>query len=159
MEVTFDHSTTNFELTGAHINTNCLNCHQDGFDGTSTDCFSCHSNEYNNTTDPDHQAANFPNTCEDCHTTIGWTPANFDHDGQYFPIYSGKHNGKWDECIECHSIPNDFSLFSCIDCHEHSNQSELDNKHEGLEGYVYESNACFECHPTGEKEGAFNHAF
>jgi hypothetical protein len=158
IEVIFDHSTTNFELTGAHINTDCLSCHQDGFAGTPTDCFSCHSDDYNNTTNPNHQAASFPNTCEDCHTTTAWTPANFDHDGQYFPIYSGKHNGKWDECIECHTIPNDFSLFSCIDCHEHSNQSELDNKHLGIEGYVYESNACFECHPTGEKEGAFNHA-
>ncbi len=111
MEVTFDHSTTNFELTGAHVNTDCLSCHQDGFDGTPTDCFSCHSNDYNNTTDPDHLAANFPNTCEDCHTTIAWTPANFDHDGQYFPIYSGKHGGEWDECIDCHTIQNDFSDF------------------------------------------------
>ena len=158
MEVTFDHSTTNFELTGAHINTDCLSCHQDGYSGTPTDCFSCHSNEYNNTTDPDHLAANFPNTCEDCHTTTAWTPANFDHDGQYFPIYSGKHGGEWADCIECHTIQNDFSIFSCIDCHEHSNKTEVDNDHQGVEGYIYESNACFECHPTGEKQGAFNHA-
>jgi len=158
MEVTFDHGITIFELTGVHINTDCLSCHQEGFDGTPTDCFSCHLDEYNNTTDPNHQAANFPNTCEDCHTTTAWTPANFDHDGQYFPIFSGRHNGTWDDCIDCHTIPNDFSLFSCIDCHEHSNQSELNNQHVGIEGYVYESNACFQCHPTGEKEGAFNHA-
>ena len=143
MEVTFDHSTTNFELTGAHINTDCLSCHENGFEGTPTDCFSCHSNEYNNTNDPDHQAANFPNTCEDCHTTTAWTPANFDHDGQYFPIYSGEHNGEWDNCIDCHTIPNDFLMFSCIDCHEHSNKIEVDNEHEGVEGYIYESNACF----------------
>lgn len=158
MEVTFDHSTTTFELTGAHINTDCLSCHQDGFAGTPTDCFSCHSDEYNNTTDPNHQAANFPNTCEDCHTTTAWIPANFDHDGQYFPIYSGKHSGEWDNCIDCHTISNDYSVFSCIDCHEHSNKTEVDNQHEGVEGYIYESNACFECHPTGEKQGAFNHA-
>ena len=158
IDVTFDHSNTNFELTGAHITIDCSSCHQNGYAGTPTDCFSCHSNEYNNTTNPDHQAANFPNTCEDCHTTTAWIPANFDHDGQYFPIYSGKHNGKWDVCIDCHTIPTDYAIFSCIDCHEHNNKNEVDNQHQGVQGYIYESNACYDCHPTGEKEGAFNHS-
>ena len=154
--VNFDHNLTNFELTGAHITVDCSNCHQNGFDGTPIECNSCHNDDYINTTDPDHQAANFPVTCEDCHTTTAWTPATFDHDGQYFPIYTGKHAGEWDVCADCHTVPSDFSVFTCIDCHEHR-QSEMDPEHEGVQGYVYESNACYECHPTGEKEGAFNH--
>ena len=32
-------------------------------------------------------------TCDTCHSTTAWRPASFDHDGRYFPIYSGKHLG------------------------------------------------------------------
>ncbi|MFC2103400.1 hypothetical protein ACFLSS_03110 [Bacteroidota bacterium] len=153
----FDHNNTEFALTGAHINVDCSACHSNGYSGTPTDCYSCHNDDYDTTTNPNHQAAGFPTTCEDCHSTSVWEPANFDHDGQYFPIYSGKHGGEWDQCSECHTVPNNFTLFSCIDCHEHR-QSEMDPGHEGVEGYVYDSEACFSCHPTGEKEGAFDHS-
>jgi hypothetical protein len=153
----FDHNLTAFELTGAHLSTDCSACHQTGYEGTPADCFSCHDGDYNNSVNPNHQAAGFPTTCEDCHSTSVWTPANFDHDGQYFPILTGKHAGKWDLCIDCHSVPSDYSVFSCITCHEHR-QSEMDPKHSGIDGYSYESSACFSCHPTGDKEGAFNHA-
>src|SRR5690606_2097896 len=34
----------------------------------------------------------------------------------------------------------------------------MDDDHEGISGYVYNSEACFSCHPTGEKGNAFNHA-
>lgn len=155
--INFNHSITQFELTGAHLTTDCTNCHSQGYNGTPVDCFSCHESEYNNSTNPNHQAAGFPTTCEDCHSTSDWTPADFDHDGQFFPIYTGKHSGEWDLCIDCHNVPNDFSVFSCIDCHEH-NQQDMNEEHQGIEGYIYDSNECFACHPTGEKEGSFNHA-
>ena len=153
----FDHNLTAFELTGAHITVDCSSCHQIGYKGTSTDCVTCHTNEYNNSVNPNHQAAGFPTSCDDCHSTSAWSPANFDHDGQYFPIYTGKHTGKWNLCVDCHNVPGDYSVFSCITCHEH-NQIDMDDKHSGIDGYSYESNACFSCHPTGEKEGSFNHA-
>lgn len=156
-DVNFDHNTTQFPLTGQHTQANCSDCHTSGYTGTSTVCSACHQTDYNNTTNPNHFAAGFPNTCEDCHTTNGWHPASFDHDNQYFPIYSGEHSGKWNTCSDCHTIANNFAVFSCIGCHEH-NKPDMDDKHQGVQGYVYNSADCFACHPTGEKDGAFNHA-
>jgi hypothetical protein len=46
--------------------------------------------------------------------------------------------------------PNSFGVFSCLTCHEH-NQSEMDDEHDDVPGYVYESTACYGCHPTGEE--------
>ena len=47
---------------------------------------------YMATQNPNHQTSGFSTDCVACHTTNpDWTPAEFDHDGQYFPIYSGKH--------------------------------------------------------------------
>jgi hypothetical protein len=34
----------------------------------------------------------------------------------------------------------------------------MDAEHEGVSGYIYASEECFACHPTGEKGNAFNHA-
>ncbi len=153
----FDHSITGFELTGAHLNADCESCHANGYTGTPTDCFSCHEGNYNNTSNPNHIAASFPITCEDCHTTSAWTPASFDHDGQYFPIYTGKHAQEWASCIDCHNVPSDYSVFTCIDCHEH-NKPDMDDAHSEVNGYIYASAECFACHPNGEKVGAFNHS-
>ena len=85
---------SDFPLTGAaHVLTTipCVN-HVviiNGYTGTSTDCYACHTTDYNNTTNPNHTAVSFPTTCVDCHSTTAWAPATFDHDNQYFPIYSG----------------------------------------------------------------------
>ena len=145
-----------FPLTLGHDIQNCNECHTTGnFSDASPDCVTCHQSDYNNTNNPNHQSAQFPTDCVACHTTNpGWTPADFDHDGQYFPIYSGKHNGKWDSCTECHTNSGDFSTFSCIDCHEHSDRNKVDRDHrdEVQNGYQYESNACLACHPDGREE-------
>ncbi|MEZ5363861.1 MAG: hypothetical protein R2748_16360 [Bryobacterales bacterium] len=50
-----------------------------------TACATCHLDDFNATTDPDHAAAGFPQTCESCHTTVQWTGANFDHNNTNFP--------------------------------------------------------------------------
>ncbi|MCB0751983.1 MAG: hypothetical protein KDC52_10955, partial [Ignavibacteriae bacterium] len=87
--------------------------------------------------------------CEDCHNTSDWNDATFDHDGQYFPIYSGKHKEAWNSCSDCHTNPSSYSVFSCIDCHEHNNKTKVDDKHRGESGYSYTSAACYDCHPQG----------
>jgi hypothetical protein len=28
----------------------------------------------------------------------------------------------------------------------------MDREHRGINGYVFESNACYSCHPTGEED-------
>ena len=140
-----------FALTGAHQNADCLSCHQSGvYAGLSQECMSCHQQDYDATQDPGHLAAGFPTTCSSCHTSIAWMPADFEHDGPYFPIYSGKHNGKWNVCSDCHVNPSSFAQFSCtIGCHTHSDEPKVADDHSEVSGYQYESQACYACHPQG----------
>lgn len=148
--VTFDHNQY-YPLNGYHatIANDCNVCHNGNYTTTPNTCFECHEDDYNQTTDPPHASAQFSTDCIICHTEFAWTPSTFDHDNQYFPIYSGKHQGEWNTCAECHTTPNNYALFSCIDCHEH-NKPEMDDEHQGVTNYIYESNACLECHPNGD---------
>ena len=149
----FDHSGTSFPLTGAHVPLGCNSCHSDNvYDGKSTACASCHQADYDRTTDPNHRTARFPTDCALCHTTIQWPGARFEHDAQYFPIYSGKHSGKWSRCSDCHTNSNNYAEFSCLGCHPHSDRGKTDGDHQDEPGYLYESRACYQCHPQGRAE-------
>lgn len=148
---TFNHGATAFPLTGAHTAVACLGCHGDGvYKGKSTDCVSCHQADYNQTTNPIHSAASFPTTCASCHTTTTWLGATFDHDGRYFPIYTGKHRGQWASCATCHTSPTNYQVFTCLSCHVHD-QVPMDDKHKSMSGYRYDSQTCYGCHPRGTK--------
>ena len=132
-------------LKGAHIGLDCNRCHFRGY-RISSDCITCHVDDYNNTREPNHVEAGFHTDCEYCHLveSTTWTQVIFAHQ---FPIFSGNHQHL--SCTDCHRTANFFE-FSCIDCHEHS-QIEMDNKHKDVGGYVYNSQACYSCHPTGTK--------
>ena len=144
----FNHSQTRFPLTGAHIRVQCASCHIGGkYAGTPLDCYSCHKQDYTTTTNPNHTAAGFPTTCTTCHTTTTWSGARVTHK---FPIYSGKHAGKWTTCAECHTNPANFAVFSCLTCHAHE-KTRMDQKHQNNRNYVYNSPNCYSCHPTGTK--------
>jgi hypothetical protein len=146
----FDHAATAFPLTGAHVATACNACHGDGvYAGKSTACVSCHRADYDGTTQPAHAAAGFPTECASCHGTTAWAGATFDHDGPWFPIYSGKHRDKWDACSDCHTVATNYSNFTCFSCHPHSDRAKTDDQHNGRTGYVYDSHACYSCHPRG----------
>jgi len=147
----FDHNATAFPLTGAHVTAGCQSCHANGYDGTPTACYSCHSADYQGTSDPNHAAAGFPTACQNCHSTSTWDGASFDHDGQYFPIYSGKHQNKWSTCSDCHTVAANYAVFECILCHEHS-RAETDPEHDDVSGYRYESSGCYQCHPDGRAD-------
>ena len=88
------------------------------------------------------------NSC--CSTTRSWTPATFDHDARFFPINSGRHQGTWSSCSTCHTVPGNFRAFECIVCHEHR-RSEMDDEHDDVRGYSYQSSACYSCHPRGNE--------
>jgi hypothetical protein len=142
----FDHETTAFPLTGSHRAASCVSCHQNQvFGSLRTDCVACHQVDYASTTNPNHSAANFPTICQTCHTTNAWVPSTFDHDQQFFRIYSGKHRNKWILCADCHQSGSTLSEFTCTSCHEHR-QSAMDSKHAQVGGYVYASPACYSCH-------------
>jgi len=141
----FEHPAS-FPLVGGHDLTNCSLCHIGGvFTGTPTDCAACHTDDYNATTNPDHAAMGFPLDCMTCHDVFDWNNATFDHS---FPIDRGAHRNL--DCIDCHTVPAATPAFSCIECHEHS-QSRMDDKHDEVSGYVWESSACFMCHPDGRE--------
>ncbi|MCF6170948.1 MAG: hypothetical protein L3J66_08230 [Bacteroidales bacterium] len=155
---TFNNHNDYYQLNGAHasIANNCIDCHEGNYNSTPNTCVGCHLEDYNQTNDPPHASAQFSTDCVLCHTESVWKPSTFDHDGQYFPIYSGEHNGEWDVCADCHTVPSDYSLFSCIDCHEH-NKADTDGEHNGVSGYVYNSIACLDCHPTGSEDFGKTH--
>ena len=149
---TIDHSTTSFPLTGAHISAPCVSCHTGGrYAGTTTDCYQCHTADYVSAANPAHATANYPKACITCHGTTAWKPSTFNHT-PFFPIGAGdKHRpGRWVTCADCHTSPANFTIFSCITCHEH-NKTSMDDKHRGRNGYSYDSNACYKCHPTGRE--------
>lgn len=145
----FDHNATPFPLTGTHATTPCMQCHADGvYKGKPTTCVSCHQPDYNATTNPNHLAAHFPTTCASCHNTLRWDQATFNHDGQFFPIYSGNHKGQWATCSTCHTNPADYTAFTCLTCHQHA-QASTDQNHSQVNGYQYNSTKCYSCHPRG----------
>ncbi|MDA3906349.1 MAG: hypothetical protein PF484_09765 [Bacteroidales bacterium] len=141
-----------FPLNGGHAINDCAICHISGnFETISADCESCHIDDYNNALDPPHLASNFSTDCTECHTINAWTPSTFDHDALYFPIYSGEHQDEWNSCTDCHTNSGNYTLFSCIDCHEH-NRADMDDEHSDENGYVYASINCFDCHPNGTED-------
>ncbi len=151
---TFPTHNNYYVLAGAHISiaNNCGLCHNGNYNSTPNTCAGCHMTDYNQTNNPPHASAQFPTNCESCHNQSVWVPSTFNHDGQYFPIYSGKHAGQWTLCADCHTNPTNYAVFSCIDCHTHS-QTTTNNQHSGVSGYSYNSQACFQCHPTGSAGG------
>jgi hypothetical protein len=151
---TFTHPTAPLQLTGYHAtmlaNNQCSSCHVgNNFNLTYTGCIQCHQTDYNNTTNPNHAAAGFPTTCNNCHTFTDWTGAQFTaHDSSYFKIYSGRHNGQWTACSDCHTNAKDYSVFTCIACHAHNNQAQVSalTGHVGNTRFVYSPTSCYGCH-------------
>ncbi|MBZ5654257.1 MAG: hypothetical protein LAO56_03155 [Acidobacteriia bacterium] len=145
-DATFNHNTTAFPLQGAHTTTPCTSCHvNNNYLTLPTDCYGCHQATYNNTTNPNHASAGFPTTCVTCHTTwvtTNWLGATFNH--TYFPMNHGNANGV---CATCHTNPNDYSVFQCTGCHGNNNAANF--HHPNVNGYVYNSVNCYQCHKSG----------
>ncbi len=72
-----------------------------------------------------------------------------------FPITASSKHGST-TCNDCHGKFDTFSQFSCIDCHTHA-QAETTSKHSGISGYIYDSTACYSCHPDGTTAGSYDH--
>jgi hypothetical protein len=147
------HENTSFPIQGKHMLIDCLSCHPGmpmaDFRRVWRRCYDCHQPDFESTTNPDHIASGFSLQCQICHEMTGWTPAIMpDHD-QFFPIYSGTHDNRWNTCSDCHVVPGNYRVFECITCHEH-NQPDTDSRHQGIPDYAYSSPACYQCHPTGE---------
>jgi len=147
---TFSHAQTSFPLTGSHLALACTSCHADGvYNGKPTDCYSCHRVMYEGTRDPNHLVAGFDHDCTQCHNTTSFSGARYtQHDGAFFPINRGQHQGRWDRCSDCHVNAGTYREFSCFLCHA---EVDTGDDHAGISNYAYDSQACYQCHPTGEQ--------
>jgi hypothetical protein len=132
-----------FPLTNSHQRA-CSSCHQGGvYTGLNPACVSCHLADYQQALDPPHVSFQLSQQCEQCHATTSWGQGNWTHD---FPITSGRHQFP---CFDCHNNAANRVAFSCIDCHEHR-QSEANSEHQNVQGYVWASASCYQCHPNGD---------
>lgn len=154
---TFDHSLSDFPLTGAHltIQNQCISCHAGGYTNTPTDCYACHQSDFTSAVDPNHVTNNFSTACGNCHTTNpGWAPATFDHSGTTFPL-TGAHLTVQDQCVLCHAGGYNNTPTDCYACHQTDYTSATSPDHPGL---VFPT-ACQGCHQTsGWLPSTFNHA-
>jgi len=150
----FDHSLIGFPLTGAHATLQCSQCHiNNNYNLTSTQCVSCHLKDYQGTTDPNHVQANFPTTCQNCHSTVNWLGATFDHASTGFAL-TGTH--KTLQCSQCH-VNGNYKLTSgaCVNCHLKDYQGTTNPNH--VSGGF--PTTCDSCHSTINWLGAtFNHS-
>jgi hypothetical protein len=139
-QATFDHKLANFQLLGKHAQVACIKCHINNvYLGTPMDCYSCHSK------DDTHQG-HYGQSCDTCHTSDGWLPANFDHSLSSFPL-TGKHTLVI--CTDCH-INNVYigTPTDCYSCHAKN------DAHQGQYG-----KSCDACHTTdGWTPATFDHS-
>lgn len=152
----FDHSTTLFPLTGAHVTVQCMTCHKNNvFKGLSATCYSCHASDYSATTTPPHQSAGFGTDCVQCHSASSTTwGGKFDHATTGFPL-NGSHAAV--PCLTCHKnnvfkgLPSD-----CYTCHSTDYTKTVNPPHQAS-GFGTD---CVTCHGTGAVNwaGSFNHS-
>lgn len=141
--VLFDHNQTGTELTGAHVFLKCVECHSgDFFRSLPTTCVTCHRDDYEAVTSPDHVDAGFSVSCEECHNTTAWIPADFDSKHSFFPL-TGSHSNL--SCVECHINEGYKGLSSdCVACHQGDLSESTDPDHDFF-GF---SRVCSDCHTT-----------
>jgi hypothetical protein len=151
----FDHGKTGWPLTGSHNALKCSQCHINGnYKLTNTACVTCHLTDYNNTNNPPHKAAGFPQQCELCHDTALWADGKFDHNQTKFPL-TGAH--KTVLCAQCH-VNNNYTTLptDCYGCHKKDYDGTNNPNHKSA-GFP---TTCLTCHNTNSWLGAtFNHTW
>jgi len=107
----FDHSTTGFPLTGAHIAAACVDCHN-ATRALKRTCASCHD---------DFHRGRLSQQCDKCHSPAGWrvTRPSEIHRFTRFPL-TGMH--VLADCSECHVRASEQrwtdAPVACFACHE-----------------------------------------
>ena len=126
-DASFDHEATNFPLVGIHIETPCLDCHEDPtYLGAPADCYACHK-------DDDAHEGRSGNECGNCHNPVAWDDSSFDHGRDTEFALEGSHSQL--SCVDCHSEDPfaDEMDRTCVSCHLE------DDDHEGHRGRECES--------------------
>jgi hypothetical protein len=152
-----EHARTRLPLDGSHLLADCRACHataslgQLSFVGQSTRCEACHITRYATAT-PDHRAVGFSTSCAECHSTMDWARARFDHNQAGFPL-TGAHASL--SCDQCHA---NFSFgggsATCVTCH----QADYDGTTNPGHAAAGIPTDCAACHGTTTWDGArFDH--
>lgn len=147
------HAQTPFPLTGMHAALQCEQCHQRAsagdFKGAPINCVSCHQDKFQQA--PNHVAMHFPTTCLNCHTTVVWSSARFDHSGL----------GPNPVCMTCHQqdyqratnhVSQNFPT-TCQNCHNTNTWNGAVFNH----SFLGPSPNCYSCHQP-DYQRATNHA-
>ena len=153
----FDHASS-FPLVGVHAQQTCASCHRNNvFRGTARDCVGCHRPLYDRTTTPNHAAAGFPTTCENCHrpTDATWQGNGFNHSA-VFPLV-GVHAQQ--ACASCH-VNNVFrgTARDCAGCHLPLYNKTTAPSHLAA-GFPTTCDSCHRATDTLWTQGTFNHLF
>jgi Doubled CXXCH motif (Paired_CXXCH_1) len=137
----FNHTFTDFALTGAHARANCSSCHRgNDYRGRPKDCAGCHGPF-------DPHKGQLGRACQNCHNTSAWKQVQgFNHAVTGFAL-TGSH--KTVACLGCHVGRRWKGLgSSCVACHAR------DDAHRGSRG-----TNCASCHNTGNwKSATFDHS-
>jgi hypothetical protein len=164
---TFNHASTGFTLTGAHVSLQCAQCHNTTFSPSGaynlpnpTACVQCHRTDFNGTTNPNHVQSGFPTACDQCHTTTNWLGATFNHASTGFTL-QGPHATL--QCTQCHNTtfspsgPYSLTSTACITCHQ-ADYTGTNNPPHATVGFPTTCDACHTTWTTTNWAGAtFNH--
>jgi hypothetical protein len=163
----FDHSTTGFALTNGHENVPCSQCHINNnynLQIQPTDCGNsqCHLSTWQQTNNPTHSAAGAAfatANCSQCHNTVSWNNAIFNHNTTGFPLTNGHENVP---CSQCH-INNNYNLqIQPTDCGNSqchlTTWQQTNNPTHSTSGAAFGVANCSNCHTTkGWDAASFDH--
>ncbi len=165
---TFDHSTTGFLLTNGHANVPCSSCHINNnynLQIAPTDCGNsqCHLTTWQQTNNPVHSSAGTAfaaANCSQCHNTVSWTDATFNHSTTGFPLTNGHASVP---CTSCH-INNNYNLqIAPTDCGNSqchlTTWQQTNNPVHSTSGPAFGVANCSNCHTTkGWDAASFDHS-
>lgn len=141
----FDHTQTDFPLSGKHKLKPCASCHRPGLRHRQApvDCVGCHRKD-------DRHKGGLGTSCASCHDEEGWKHARFDHAKTKFPLRRAHADARI-QCESCHAdhrykgTPQD-----CVSCHR---EDDMKKGHKGHFG-----NRCEKCHEESAwKTPTFRH--
>ncbi|MFA5825647.1 MAG: cytochrome C [Gallionellaceae bacterium] len=140
----FDHSQTDFQLKGGHLNekVKCKSCHIEGkkYTEAPSTCNACHKKD-------DKHKGGLGTDCAKCHVEKDWKTTNFDHSKTNFKLL-GKHFDV--KCDKCH-INGKYkdTPKTCVACHKKDDEKA----HKGKLG-----TDCAKCHSEKDwKTTKFDH--
>jgi hypothetical protein len=147
----FNHTTTGFELKGAHSTlAQCSDCHKGNLTSAKPECISCHQVQYDNA--PSHKTSGYPTDCTICHTSVNWLQSSFNHATTIFPL-TGAHTTV--ACALCHTTGfTGGTPTACFSCHTTDYNTTTNPNHLSAK---FPTN-CESCHSTnGWSPSTFNH--